>query len=134
MKINHLGIAVKNVNISANRYIESLGWEKYSNVIHDPLQKVNILFMIDDNNNVFELLEPACEDSPLNQLLKKRTSLYHFCYEVNNIEVKVEELIKKGFMLITGPVEAVAFGGKQIAFLINWDNLIIELLEQSSAE
>ena len=86
--------------------------------------------MVDDHENIYELLEPASNDSPINKLLEKRTSIYHFCYEVRDIKLKIKELTKKGFILISGPVEAVAFDGNLIAFLINWDNLIIELLEQ----
>ncbi len=55
MKINHLGIAVKNIEISARFYKESLGWEKETELIYDPIQKVNVLFMIDDHNNKYEL-------------------------------------------------------------------------------
>jgi len=129
MKINHLGIAVKNIDASAKMYTKSLGWEKLTDFIYDPVQKVNILFMTDDHNNKYELLEPSGEDSPVSKLLERRTSLYHFCYEVKDIHAKIEELKKNGFFLITGPVEAVAFDYNLIAFLINRDNLIIELVE-----
>lgn len=129
MKINHLGIAVKNIDASAIMYKKSLGWEKLTDLIYDPIQKVKILFMIDDHNNKYELLEPSGEDSPVSKLLERRISLYHFCYEVKDIHAKIEELKLNGFFLITGPVEAVAFNNSQIAFLINRDNLIIELVE-----
>jgi len=130
MKINHLGIAVKSIAISTQKYESGLGWKKSTGIIHDPIQKVKILFMEDDHGNRYELLEPVSDDSPINRILEKRTSLYHFCYEVQDIKLKIKELTKKGFTLISGPVEAVAFDGNLIAFLINWDNLIVELLEQ----
>jgi len=129
MKINHLGIAVRNIDISAKRYRDSLGWKKDSDKVTDPIQKVHVLFMRDDMGNRYELLESAGNDSPINTILQKRNSLYHFCYEVNDINIKIKELTEKGFLLISGPAEAVAFNGKLIAFLINWDNLIIELVE-----
>lgn len=130
MKINHLGIAVKNIEESASMYKNSLGWEKVTDLIYDPGQKVKILFMIDDHKNKYELLEPVGDDSPVINLLQRRISLYHFCYEVQDIKSKIKELKENGFFLITGPVEAVAFNYNLIAFLINRDNLIIELVEQ----
>lgn len=86
--------------------------------------------MTDENGCVYELLEPTDKDSPVFGFLEKRISLYHFCYEVENLEEKLKELIKKGFYLISGPMEAIAFKGRNIAFLIDRENLIIELVEQ----
>ena len=129
MKIHHLGIAVKSIELSVALYKESLGWKVISKLIYDPVQKVNILFMGDRHGSSFELLEPVGNQSPINKMLDRRIGLYHICYEVQDIKLKIKELTKTGFFLISGPVEAVAFDNKMIAFLINSDNLIIELLE-----
>jgi len=130
MKINHLGIAVKNIESSVVLYKESLGWKETTKLIYDPVQKVNVLFMSDSHGSKFELLEPVGDDSPISKMLTRRIGLYHICYEVQDIKSKIKELTKKGFFLISDPVEAVAFDGRVISFLINSDNLIIELLEQ----
>jgi methylmalonyl-CoA/ethylmalonyl-CoA epimerase len=130
MKIHHLGIAVKNIETSAVMYNESLGWEQTGSLIYDPVQSVNILFMRDSHGARFELLEPVGNNSPVKKLLERRIGLYHICYEVQDIHSKIKELTAKGFLLISGPVGAVAFNDNLIAFLINRDNLIIELVEQ----
>jgi methylmalonyl-CoA/ethylmalonyl-CoA epimerase len=130
MRINHLGIAVKNIETSVIMYKESLGWKKLTDLLYDPVQKVNILFMGDRHGGKFELLEPVGNDSPISKMLDRRVGLYHICYEVQDINLKIKELTNTGFLLISGPVKAVAFDNKLIAFLINSDNLIIELLEQ----
>lgn len=123
-------MAVRSIRESSRFYRNSLGWKESSEIFFDPIQKVNILFMADENGFVYELLEPTGEDSPVSRFLEKRISLYHFCYSVENLKEKLNELTKKGFFLISGPAKAVAFKGKNIAFLINRDNLIIELVEQ----
>ncbi len=130
MKLDHLGIAVKDIHEASRFYSNSLGWKESSVIFLDPIQKVNVLFMADENGFVYELLEPVGKDSPVSSFLEKRISLYHFCYEVENLEKKLKELIKNGFYLISGPTKAIAFEGRNIAFLINRDNLIIELVEQ----
>ena len=130
MKINHLGIAVKSIESSVVMYKESLGWKEITKLVYDPVQKVNILFMVDRHGSKFELLEPGGKESPISKMLDRRIGLYHICYKVQDIKLKIKELTETGFFLISGPVEAVAFDDKAIAFLINSDNLIIELLEQ----
>jgi len=130
MKLDHLGIAVQDIHVASLFYRNSLGWKESSEIFPDPIQKVNVLFMTDENGFVFELLEPNGENSPISRFLEKRISLYHFCYVVENLNEKLNDLIQKGFFLISGPSKAVAFGGKPIAFLISRDNLIIELVEK----
>jgi methylmalonyl-CoA/ethylmalonyl-CoA epimerase len=129
MKIHHLGVAVKSLNKSISHYTESLGWRCITEIIFDPIQNVNIVFMGDENEVLYELIEPVDETSPVFNLLKRRTSLYHFCYEVPDIEAKIKDMSGNGFFLISGPVPAVAFNGRKVAFLINQDNLTIELVE-----
>jgi methylmalonyl-CoA/ethylmalonyl-CoA epimerase len=129
MKFHHLGIATKDILKSVQLYKKSLGWEMRTVIVFDPIQNVNILFMGDKNDILYELIEPVDETSPVYNLLKKRISLYHFCYAVQDIQKKIEELSENGFFLISGPVPAVAFDGKKVAFLINQDNLTIELVE-----
>ena len=130
MRIDHLSIAVKSIETSVIMYKISLGWKEITKLIYDPVQKVNLLFMIDNHGNKFELLEPVDNDSPISKILERHIGLYHICYKVQDINLKIKELSKTGFYLISGPVEAVAFDKRLIAFLINSDNLIIELLEQ----
>jgi methylmalonyl-CoA/ethylmalonyl-CoA epimerase len=130
MKIHHLGIAVKDIESSALHYRDSLGWERRSQVYIDDIQQVKVLFMGDNNRVLYELIEPIGKDSPVSHILSKRISLYHFCYIVNDLNYAIQKISKNNFVLITGPVEAAAFNGKRIAFMINSDNLIIELLEK----
>ena len=130
MKLHHLGIAVKDVKSSSLNYSKNLGWQKKSEIIFDPVQNVKVLFMGDENNTLYELIEPVDKNSPVSRLLEKRISLYHFCYEVDDIEFTIKDLLRKKFVLISGPVRAAAFNGKQIAFLFNSDNLTIELVEK----
>lgn len=130
MKLDHLGLAVKDIREASRFYSKSMGWKERSVIFLDPIQKVNVLFMADENGFVYELLEPTDKDSPVSRFLEKRISLYHLCYAVENLEKKLEELTTKGFYLISEPSKATAFGGRNIAFLINRDNLIIELVEQ----
>lgn len=130
MKLHHLGIAVKSIKESCSFYENSLGWVIRSKVYYDPIQSVNVQFLGDENDILYELIEPVDLQSPVANFLNKRISLYHFCYEVIDINQSIKDLINSGFLLISGPSESVTFNGKQIAFIINQDNLTIELVER----
>ena len=130
MKLHHLGIAVNNIKTSCLHYKKILGWERKSEIIYDPIQNVNILFMGDENDILYELIEPVDENSPISKLIEKGISLYHFCYEVDDIDYMIKYLLEKKFILISGPSKAAAFKGKRIAFMFNSDNLTIEIVEK----
>ena len=67
------------IKSSSKHYEDSFGWQNKSEIFYDPIQDVRVLFMCDDNNILYELIEPAGKDSPIVKLLDKRVSLYHFC-------------------------------------------------------
>ena len=130
MKFNHIGVAVRDINKSIKHYSECLGWVKLSDIVYDSIQKVKICFMIDNSNICYELIEPAYSDSPVTNVLNRKSSIYHTCYEVDDIEESVKELSANGFIQISNIEEAIAFDNRRIVFLVNRDNLIIELLEE----
>lgn len=132
MKINHIGIAVKNIDKSVAYYIDSLNWSVVKPKVFDPIQKVSIAFLKDKENDIlYELIEPINEKSPVAKLISKRISMYHICYEVKNIKNSIAHLTEKGFMIISNPQKAIAFDMKLVAFLMSNDNLIIELVEMN---
>ena len=101
-------------------------------MIHDPLQRVRVSFFwpADSRNPVYELVEPASEDSPVNRFLKKGGGLHHVCYEVDDLELALQEAPRAKWAVISGPTPAVAFDGRRIAWLWSRNPLLIELLER----
>ena len=70
-----------------------------SKQIFDPVQKVNIVFLSKKSMPMIELLEPACEDSPVSKILMKSgVGPYHICYQVKNIDFAIDELKKKKYI------------------------------------
>lgn len=48
-----------------------------------------------------EIIQPSGQDSPLNEILKKRgEGLHHLCFSVKNLKKKCEELKSKGYHLL----------------------------------
>ena len=129
MELHHYGFATKSLEQSLKGY-QSLGYQKISEIITDPIQHVKLQFLELPGFPLIELVEPLSSKSPVSKILDKNGSiLYHSCYEVNDIYLKIKELRKQGFLIVVKPVEAVAFK-RLIAFLYNPATGLIELLQR----
>jgi len=139
LKLNHIGIVVDHVFDFA-RLFEVLGFREITNPERDPIQKVTARFVtVGDVQPIhIELLEPTDENSPIFNFLKKRGGgLHHLCFEVDDIEEAVDELVRQGFKMVSAPVNCVGYdrsfglkGITKIAFFLLSDRILIELLEK----
>ena len=130
MKVHHYGLATKSITKSVKMF-RALGYSECSDVIFDPLQGVNLLFLKNENDHLIELVEPAEAENPVSKILAKSgSSLYHICYEIDNIDEKIEELKQQRFTQIMPPTPAIAFDGRKICFFYNSTLGLIELLER----
>lgn len=118
-QFDHIGIAVRSIE-------DVVGGNKKTK---DDIQKVCVSFF-DSAGVRFELVEPACDDSPVTRLLKNNQSLYHICFRVADIDASIKGSRDKGFHLISGPVPAEAFDGKKIAWLFSKTFGLVELVEK----
>lgn len=114
-KIDHIGIAVRNLKESVEFYLRTFGGEP-SKVFESDADSVLIQF-VQYNGQRIELLQPITADSPIAKFLAaKGPGLHHLCFGVQNIAAELARLKAEGFRLID---EAPRIGaeGKKIAFL-----------------
>jgi len=99
MKINHLGIATKEIAGALKFWEDALGLENvHTEVVED--QKVRVA-MLPLGESRIELLEPTSDDSPISKFLEKRGSgIHHIAVEVTDIEASLAKLKEKGMRLI----------------------------------
>jgi methylmalonyl-CoA/ethylmalonyl-CoA epimerase len=130
--LHHLGFVVASISDVAEEFAASMSALWDGQIIHDPIQRVRVSFFspADDRNPVFELVEPAGEDSPVSNFLKKRVGLHHVCYEVDDLESALREARAVGFVIVSAPAPAVAFGGRRIAWVCSKRRLLMEFLER----
>jgi methylmalonyl-CoA/ethylmalonyl-CoA epimerase len=97
--IEHIGIAVKNIDEAKAYYEEILGLECYA-VEEVADQKVKTaFFMIGDTK--IELLEATAEDSPVAKFIEKRgQGVHHIAFAVDDVNSALGEAEKKGIQLI----------------------------------
>ena len=91
MKIDHIAIAVNNVEESAKKYQEALGIDDIEfETVETEGVKVAILHL--DNGRI-ELMEPTNETSPIKKFLEKKgQGLHHMALETDNIEGEVTRM------------------------------------------
>ena len=114
-KIDHIAVAVENIEESARFYTEGMGLT-VTHIEEVPSQKVKVAF-IPVGEVMIELLEPTSEDSPVAKYLAKRgKGLHHVAYAVDDIHAAMAHLESQGARLIDKTPRPGAHG-KQIAFL-----------------
>jgi len=97
--IEHIGIAVKNLEESIKYYEEVLGLSCYK-VEEVKDQKVKTAFFKVGQTKI-ELLESTDSDGPIGKFIEKRgEGLHHLAFAVNNIEKSLETVEEKGVRLI----------------------------------
>ena len=78
-----------------------------------------------------ELLESlgSTDVGLLSPWLKEDTKLYHLAYLTRNLAQAIERIRAARAKLVVEPVPAVAFGGRDIAFLMLPNRILIELIQ-----
>jgi methylmalonyl-CoA/ethylmalonyl-CoA epimerase len=109
MKINHLGIATKDISEALRFWEEALGLRNvHTEIVED--QKVRVA-MLPVGESRIELLEPTADDSPISKFLEKRGGgIHHIAVEVEDIEASLDRLRKNGVRLIDEKPRAGAEG------------------------
>jgi len=98
-KINHIALAVDNLDEAAKFYQNCLGLE-LSGIETINAQKTKVGFFQIGASSI-ELVQPAEPDSPLQKFLAaKGQGIHHICFEVDDIEAEIKNLLAKGATMI----------------------------------
>jgi methylmalonyl-CoA/ethylmalonyl-CoA epimerase len=128
--IDHIGIAVKNLDEAISVYQNVLGF-KLEGIHTLNERKVKVAFFSLGESRI-ELLEPLGSDSTVAKFLETRgEGIQHFAVKVKNIEAVLEEFKRKGVTLIDEKPRAGAEGAK-IAFVHpkSTRGVLLELVEK----
>lgn len=126
-KIEHLGIAVKDLNISIPIYEKLFQTPCYKTESVESEGVKTAFFQIGESK--IELLEASSPESPIAKFLEKRgAGFHHVAFEVDDIDAEIERLSIEGFQLIHASPKNGA-DNKRIAFLHpkSSDGLLVEL-------
>lgn len=113
--IEHIGIAVKNIDEAKKYYEDVLGLKCYA-IEEVADQKVKTAFFMVGQTKI-ELLESTSADGPIGKFIdKKGEGIHHIAFAVNGLQKSLDEVKSKNIILIdeTGRKGAE---GLNIAFL-----------------
>lgn len=112
MKIDHIAIAVNNVEDAAKIYQEALGVDTVEfETVESEGVKLAILHL---ENGRIELMQPMNDESPIKKFLdKKGQGLHHVALQTDNIEGEVERMEECGIQFL-GKIRPGSEGTKVI--------------------
>jgi len=126
-KVEHIGIAVKNLDISVSVFEKLLNSPCYKTELVES-EKVNTAFFKQGETKI-ELLESTGPDGIIARFIEKKgEGLHHIAFEVGDIEAEMERLKKAGFMLLNEKPKPGA-DNKLVCFLHpkNCNGVLVEL-------
>lgn len=131
LKVDHIGIAVKNLDETLKFYTDILGLECQGTEVVEE-QKVRVAFLPVGDTEV-ELLESTSEDGPIARFIEKNgEGVQHIAFKVENIEEAIADMKAKGMMMLDESPRYGA-GGAKIAFMHPKSSyrVLIELSERA---
>jgi methylmalonyl-CoA/ethylmalonyl-CoA epimerase len=115
LRIDHIGIAVKNLTDSNDLFQKLLGREHYKIETVEREQVATSFFQIGESK--IELLEATGPDSPIAKFIEKRgEGIHHIAFEVADIRAEIERLEGEGFVALNREPKRGA-DNKWVAFL-----------------
>ncbi|SDS40360.1 methylmalonyl-CoA epimerase [Winogradskyella sediminis] len=128
-KIEHIGIAVKDIEESNSLFKSLLGKAHYK--IEDVESEGVKTSFFQCGPNKIELLQATNDESPIAKFIEKKgEGIHHMAFAVDDIEAEIERLTNEGFTMIhTQPKRGA--DNKLIAFLHpkSTNGVLIELCQ-----
>ncbi len=114
-KIEHIGIAVKDIEVSNKIFTEVLGISPYKEERVESEHVLTSFFQIGESK--IELLQATHPDSAIAKFLEKnKEGIHHIAFDVADIYAEIERLEDLGYQMIhQSPKEGA--DGKLIAFM-----------------
>ncbi len=116
-RLNHVAIAVPDLEQAARTYRETLG-ARVSAPVDEPDHGVTVVF-VELPNAKIELLRPLGASSPIAKFLEKNPQggMHHLCYEVDDIIAARDRLKAQGARVLGDGEPRIGAHGKPVLFL-----------------
>ena len=131
-KIEHIGIAVKNLEDANKTYAALLGVPHYKVEAVESEGVATSFFKVGESK--IELLEATSADSPIAKFIEKRgEGIHHIAFAVDDIQKEITRLQKEGFTVINETPKKGA-DNKLVAFLHpkSSNGVLVELCQEMS--
>ena len=129
-KIEHLGIAVKDINEANKLYEKLLGVPPYKQEVVESEAVITSFFKVGESK--IELLASTKEDGPIGKFIaKKGEGIHHIAFDVEDIHKELARLEAEGFQLINKEPKQGA-DNKLVAFIHpkSTNGVLVELCQE----
>lgn len=114
-KVEHIGIAIKNLNESEDLFKRLFGKDSYKVEAVESEGVKTLFFQLGETK--IELLEATKPDSPIAKFIEKRgEGIHHIAYDVDDIQSEISRLKGEGFQILN-EIPKVGADNKLVAFL-----------------
>ena len=130
MKIEHIGIAVKDIEASNELFRVLFNKSSYKVEEVESEGVKTSFFQVGESK--IELLQATNENSAIAKFIsKKGEGMHHIAFEVENIEFEIDRLQKEGYTLIQD-IPKLGADNKKIAFLHpkSTNGVLVELCQE----
>ncbi len=128
-RIDHIGVAVEDLEAAIAPYVEGLGLE-VARIEEVPTEAVRVA-MLPVGDTKIELLEPTSPDSAIARSIERRgPGIHHLAFQVEDIEAALAALRGAGVRLVDEEPR-VGAGGTRVAFAHpkGFNGVLVELVE-----
>ncbi|MGB8704043.1 MAG: methylmalonyl-CoA epimerase [Gillisia sp.] len=129
-RIEHIGIAVRNLEEANQTYKKVLGAEAYKEEGVAGEGVKTSFFRVGESK--IELLEATRSDSPIAKFIEKRgEGIHHIAFHVDDITAEIQRLKKQGFVLLNEEPKKGA-DNKLVAFMHpkSANGVLVELCQE----
>jgi len=130
MQIEHIGIAVKDLEASNALFEKLLGEGPYKQETVEAEGVITSFFRVGESK--VELLQATREDSPIAKFLQRsKEGMHHIAFAVEDIYAEIERLRKEGFTLLSEQPKKGA-DNKLVVFLhpASANGVLVELCQE----
>ena len=131
-RLNHVAIAVPDLNEAASRYRDVLG-ARVGLPVAQPDHGVTVVFVNIENTKI-ELLHPLGDESPVAKFLERnpKGGIHHLCFEVGDLRAASDSLVAGGARILGSGEPKIGAHGLPVLFLhpADFSGTLIELEEK----
>jgi methylmalonyl-CoA/ethylmalonyl-CoA epimerase len=129
MNLDHIAIAVRDLESAADRLCGLLGYHRATARVTNTRQQVHVMFLRKQGSLDLKLIEPSSDQSPLWPFVRKGGGLHHVCFKTADVNAACDELTAAGARMLAAPAPGEAFEDGLIAFLYAGLGLNVEVID-----
>jgi methylmalonyl-CoA/ethylmalonyl-CoA epimerase len=129
MIIDHICFEVNDIKKSISYWETVFEYKQLTEIIENSRQEVRVSFLGKENSITIKLIEPIGKNQLSPNINIRSGNFHHLCFKCQDVNQKIEELKKKGMLILVPPQPGEAFSNNNIAFLLAGNGLRIELID-----